>query len=231
MGYRPPFLDVIQYPFTLLVIVVNIYICFHLNRRHVPIDHVAISATRFLDNREYWRCVTASFSHYSIIHIIFNVSSAWQLRVVEEIYGAVKYFKLISILVVLPPILDSLIRKRFFPTRIPWAVGYSCVLCGLSACLSLLGSSFSFFGISIPWSFMPFIQVVITQLLVPQASFIGHMSGVVTGFAISWHLFDWYTEKLFLHSLPWIIFFFFHSYKRSHNDRFGWYKFSLHRRI
>ncbi|OHT03637.1 rhomboid family protein [Tritrichomonas foetus] len=226
MGYHPPVLDLLDFPFTVLIIIINVYICYFLNTRNIPIESVAISATTYLDRKEYWRGVTASFSHYSLLHIIFNISSAWELRTLEKFIGIITFLKYITLLVIFPPLLDSLIRKRFFPDRIPWAVGYSCVLCGLSAYTSLMFSYYTIFGIQIPWSIMPFIQIIITQLLVPQASLIGHLSGVLTGYAISWHLFDWFTNKLFLNTLPWIVLFYIHFYKRSHRDSFQWYEYS-----
>ena len=230
MAYHPPVLDLLDYPMTLIIIIINLVICYYLNHYNIPVESVAISSTSFLDRREYWRGVTASFSHYSLLHIIFNTSSAWSLRELEIFTGIITYLKLITILVIIPPIIDSLIRKRFFPDQTVWAVGYSCVICGLSAYATLLSSYFSFFGLQIPWSIMPFINVLITQILVPQASLIGHLSGVFTGFAIRWHLFDWFTNKLFLNSLPWIVFFYFFSYCRSHRDRFRWFQFSNDRR-
>lgn len=230
MGYHPPVLDVIYFPTTVVIIIINCYICYYLNHNNVPVETVAISPNTFLDRREYWRALTAAFSHYSLLHLIFNVSSSWALRTLETMTGFITYLRLIMILIIVPPIIDSLIRKRFWPDRNVLAVGYSCVLCGLSAYATLLTSNIDIFGYQIPMSLMPFFNVLITQLLIPQASLIGHLSGVFAGFAIRWHLFDWFTNQVFLESLPWIIFLFFFSYVRGHRDDIRWFQYSTDRR-
>jgi hypothetical protein len=41
--------------------------------------------------------------------------------------------------------------------------------------------------------------------LIPNASFIGHVSGIVIGYVIGFHLLDWFTDYLFICALLWTI--------------------------
>ena len=46
-------------------------------------------------------------------------------------------------------------------------------------------STFSLFGMGkLPAALTPFLSLVITSLLIPRASFIGHLSGIVAGFLV-----------------------------------------------
>jgi membrane associated rhomboid family serine protease len=112
-----------------------------------------------------------------------------------------------------------MIRRYFFPqTTEIWCVGYSAVVCGLMAVMSAHHSSFQLFGIRVPWSVTPFLNIAFIQLIIPRASFIGHLSGVIIGFLISWHLFDWITVRVYWNLLPWIAFFFFASFLKDHPE-------------
>ena len=48
------------------------------------------------------------------------------------------------------------------------------------------GSSVSVFGlISLPLVFAPFESLVLTSILIPQASFIGHLAGIIAGYMVA----------------------------------------------
>lgn len=101
-------------------------------------------------------------------------------------------------------ILTLYLQKTFQNERMLsiWSLGYSCVLFALltievflqndSSCISLFGFCFKtyhfsipFFSFSIPFNFYPFIQLFLMKLLVPNSSFIGHLSGILLGYEYS----------------------------------------------
>ena len=74
------------------------------------------------------------------------------------------------------------------------AVGYSCVVFGWMTVRSvkqptLVPHSFSLLGeyhISLPGSFVPFASLIFTSVVAPEASFIGHLSGIAMGYMVAW---------------------------------------------
>lgn len=71
-----------------------------------------------------------------------------------------------------------------------YCVGYSGVLFGWMAELSIRNpggvSSLSLLGlISVPLYLAPFGSLILTSLLIPQASFVGHLAGILAGYAIA----------------------------------------------
>eukprot|EP00897_Mesotaenium_endlicherianum_P010080 jgi/Mesen1/90/ME1113581C07629 len=77
-------------------------------------------------------------------------------------------------------------RFRLEHYRRVTAVGYSCVVFGWmtilavrrpSSRLRLLGGA-----LSLPISLAPFESLLLTSILVPQASFVGHLAGILAGY-------------------------------------------------
>lgn len=226
MGYHPPILDFIKTPISIFLEVFNIFIFYQLNKKNVPIERVGTSANALLENHEYWRAITASFSHFSFLHIIFNISSMWSVRLLEQYLGISKFLIYITILVIFPPFLDAIIRKRFDINPEIWGIGYSCVICGLMTIIDTFSSSVNFFGFDIPWSISPFLNIIVTSILIPNASFIGHLSGVLIGYLIRWHFVDWITPKLFYNIIPWVLLLFFINYLKTNSNSFSFIKIS-----
>ena len=222
MGYRPPILDALETPVSTAVIVLLILVFYLLHRWGSTYVDVGSSWPLILDSREYWRMISATVAHFDLIHIVANISSAWTCRPLEYFDGSVAMLKYIVVLAVTSELLDCAIRKYFVRGPLVVSVGYSGVVCGLYAILAARSSSVNLFGVEIPWSVMPFIQIVLTSLLVPAASFIGHLAGTVVGFLISWHVFDWLTNALFLNLLPWVAGLFFLNFVAFHRERFSW---------
>ena len=226
MGYRPPFLDFFQTPISVILIVINVLIFFWLNKKSIPVENVATSPSSILDRHEIWRCITSSFSHYNILHIIFNVASSWNVRTLETFLGPSNFLIDLTILVILPPFIDALIRKKLNPEEDVWSLGYSCVVCGFMTLIETYQSSVNLFGLNLPWSIAPFVQIIMTSILIPNASFIGHLSGVIIGYLIRWHFFDWLTPQLFYNILPWISIFMFFNYVATYPNHFTFIKIS-----
>lgn len=226
MSYQPPILQVIKAPVNLVITVVNCYIFYYLNSRNVPVQDVAAHSESILVRKQYWRVVTATFSHYSFLHLIMNISTAYNLGYLERLLGVSRFLIWITILTIFPSIIDAIIRRKFFPDTEVYAVGYSCVLFGLQTIIAAYQSEMSIFGLMIPWSWAPFMELIVISILVPNASFIGHLSGIIIGYFIRWHFFDWITPQLFWNLLPWIVILFLINYKKSFPDRLKFFSMS-----
>jgi membrane associated rhomboid family serine protease len=72
------------------------------------------------------------------------------------------------------------------------AVGYSCVVFGWMTILAAKQPSLklNIFGV-LSISFAPFESLIFTSIMVLQASFIGHLSGIIVGYSIAWDQIHW----------------------------------------
>lgn len=184
---------------------------------------------------QYWRIITSAFSHVSVVHLVFNMSALWSLGVVEQLghlgLGVDFYLQYTLVLLILSGVLvlgayHVLIQKfklEYF--RRLTAVGYSCVVFGWMTILAVKQPStkLNLFGVlSLPISFAPFESLIFTSIIVPQASFIGHLSGIIIGYSIGWGLIQGMNNYWAVTMLGWVILVFIFSLKRS-----GTYDFSF----
>ncbi|KAG6742459.1 hypothetical protein POTOM_053330 [Populus tomentosa] len=196
-------------------------------KKNIGYSHVGLSYENAVEGH-HWRIITSAFSHISVIHLVFNMSALWSLGVVEQLghigLGMAYYLHYTLVLVVLSGalvlgmyhILIQRFKLEYF--RRVTAVGYSCVVFGWMTILSVKqpSSKLDLFGfLSLPISFAPFESLIFTSIIVPQASFLGHLSGIVVGYAIAWGLIHGMNNFWAISMLGWIVLFSVVSLKRS----------------
>lgn len=210
---EPLIKGVLSTPGSALIAGVCITLYVHRIVREYPVESIAISYRTFIKDKQYWRGVTAIFSHLNLLHIVFNMSSLWSLRAIEKVFGTIMYFKISFILLVVSVLVTMGIYHiwvkygniREYETT--YAVGYSGVIFGLMTVghVAAKQSKISFFGLSIPLSLAPFGSLLLTQILVPNASFVGHLSGIIAGYMYSWGFFSWFGNDFFAFALFWSV--------------------------
>lgn len=148
---------------------------------HFAIERIAFSYQKVVLEKQWWRIATASYSHANFFHIVFNMTSLWSLSPLEESLGVIAYASITYLLVIFSMLLVCLYKYcvvRYFNREqeaTQPSVGYSCVIFGLMAYASIISPSrsMSFLGLfSIPAVLSPFGSLLLTQLIVPRASFI-----------------------------------------------------------
>ena len=111
-----------------------LYYAWHLRSNAVPVPEVSYSYDRVVNQGEYWRCITASISHFDIWHLGFNCFALYQMAVMEPVIGTVKYLYLSADLVLLTMVICTgmyhlIVHQAGRPDQAEaQAVGYSCVL-------------------------------------------------------------------------------------------------------
>jgi len=167
----------------------------YILHKNIEYDEIALSYRKIIKERELWRVLTSTFAHFHILHLVFNMSSMWSLRIVELQFGWLFYLKYSFLLMcgsaLLILISYHILIYYFHMERYEnsLAVGFSCVVFGWMTFVSVISSknSLSFFGIAIPLSIAPFFSLIFTSLMIQNASFIGHLSGIVVGYLIAFN--------------------------------------------
>ncbi|KAF4349850.1 hypothetical protein CsatB_026668 [Cannabis sativa] len=224
---RPLIYEILEKPATSCIIGLCSAIWFYIQKKNIGYSHVGLSYENAIEGH-HWRIITSAFSHISILHLVFNMSALWSLGVVEKLgplgLGVEYYLHYTLVLVVLSGILVlgmyHVLIQRFkieYFRRVT-AVGYSCVVFGWMTILSVRqpSSKLDLFGfLSLPISFAPFESLIFTSIIVPQASFLGHLSGIIVGYAIAWGLIHGMNNFWAISMLGWILLVFVFSLKRS----------------
>eukprot|EP00232_Nephroselmis_pyriformis_P008570 CAMPEP_0182880950 /NCGR_PEP_ID=MMETSP0034_2-20130328/16882_1 /TAXON_ID=156128 /ORGANISM="Nephroselmis pyriformis, Strain CCMP717" /LENGTH=169 /DNA_ID=CAMNT_0025013961 /DNA_START=41 /DNA_END=547 /DNA_ORIENTATION=- len=162
------------------------------------------------------------------------MSALWSMRVVERgAGGSLAYLRLSLLIGVASMGIYALTYHVLIQP--PWplsrwlagnerlrrvtAVGYSGVVFGWMAATALqrpTGGYFDFLGLfQLPAHLAPFGSLLLTQVLIPQASFVGHLSGIVVGYAVAAGAFKWFDNFWAACLLAWVAGGALISYKRT----------------
>ncbi|KAI3973326.1 hypothetical protein MKX01_020701 [Papaver californicum] len=224
---KPLFYEIWEKPATSCIIGICSAIWVYIQKKNIGYSHVGLNYDSALEGH-HWRIITSAFSHISVIHLVFNMSALWSLGVVENLdvmgLGVEFYLHYTLVLVVLSGglvlgtyhVLIQKFKLEYF--RRVTAVGYSCVVFGWMTILAVKqpSSKLNLFGVlSLPISFAPFESLIFTSIMVPQASFLGHLSGIIVGYSIGWGLIHGMNNYWAITMLGWIVFIFVFSLKKS----------------
>lgn len=187
-------------PLNSSIIILCSLIWFYMWNRRITFEHVSISYRKVIDQYQYYRIITAAFTHLDLMHILFNMSALWSVGSIEIWKGSLWYIETTILLIFLSKgfwlTLMHILINRFNRTdyRDSSAVGYSGVIFGWMTILLMLNNAYTISlpgDINLPFVIMPFLYLVITKILLPRSSFTGHLAGILAGYLISWNLFDW----------------------------------------
>lgn len=195
---RSMLLEALEVPVTSSVWCALVVVFGVITRMGWGYEDVGMSYEAVVSRRQLWRCLVASVAHVSPIHLLMNLQGLWSLASLERVMG-VPYYLFCSALLLAGStavhvgVTDVLVRFKVRGSegmRATLSVGYSAVLFGLMTLVSqleaeLLLRGFHVLGAFVPVSFAPAGSLLLTQLLVPRASLLGHASGIVCGFALS----------------------------------------------
>ncbi|CAI5935319.1 unnamed protein product, partial [Closterium sp. NIES-65] len=155
---------------------------------------VCFSPSLALLHWQVYRALTSIFFHKGLLHIALNLSTLLPLAApLERHLGSLRLLHALLLLACLNSLIHSALA--FMPGLLLgwwgwWAgeccIGFSGVLFALIVLDLQVGggrdrSIFGFFTVSTAW--YPWVLLVLFQLLLPSASLLGHLSGVLSGLA------------------------------------------------
>ena len=211
-------------PITTILLIIIFYIAYYLYANRVDVSMVSFSYSSVCVVGEYWRMVTASLSHFDLFHLGFNTMTLYQLGDLELVYGSLTYLYLSIALIFITMLICCAIyhvlihRYNMVEMTYQEGVGYSCVLFAWMVALSVRLEKFcpififpSFclptYFIEIPYTkniihlpvnFGPLILLVLTKIIIPRSSFIGHLSGIIIGYPLAWNMLNWLTPPILI---------------------------------
>ena len=191
-------------PTTLVLGVVNALVFLWIRCKGGDVALVGASTVEISEKREYYRSLTAAFAHVSPWHFLMNMAS-WDNvgSALEPRIGSLKFLSKTFVAIVVGDAMACLIdyalayvfgdsilkRKRigFSGVLFSWTV-VATTLQG-SYCLPL-GFCFSTYTFRISYLTLqlnaaPFVLLAAIQMIVPNASFVGHLSGLLAGYPLT----------------------------------------------
>jgi len=146
--------------------------------------------------QEYYRIISSAFFHTGLMHIGMNMMSMAAVGIsLEASIGSFNILLFILWTVFLEGLIYCAISwvAWWLTGQFSWmtqnAVGFSGVLFGLAVVESYKATSptRSLFGMfTVPTRVYPWVLMVVLQVMVPQISFLGHLSGLLCGILYSY---------------------------------------------
>jgi len=209
----PLIAEFFQFPGTLALILICGLGWAKIKSKGLGYPDVGLSYQNFVVEGQYWRMWTASFSHISVMHLALNLSSLWAYRFIEHQIGLLQYLKLTFLFVVLSIsmviALYHIIIYKFGRTQSlrVVSVGFSCVIFAWMswATVNDPNSSVNLGYFKLPTSLAPFGSLIFTSIIVPQASFVGHLAGLIVGFMVGGGLFEWLGDYWLCQIAIWVL--------------------------
>lgn len=143
--------------------------------------------------QQIYRLITSAWFHNGILHIVFNMMAFIPMgSSLERMKGSLPFLWMIILFnilcattqVLLAVLLDKLSIYSGFMNEC--AVGFSGVIFGLMVVTLPNDSSSerSIFGIiRVPVQWYPWVLLIVLQIVVSSVSFLGHLSGILVGYA------------------------------------------------
>ena len=170
--------------------------------------HLNYGALCFIPRLNVWlvtynvyRIVTSAFTHLGLLHILFNMLAFLPLGIhLERERGSIIFAATVLGIILLASLIHTFLAAGFllvFNAQRFWracSLGFSGVIFGLitlevvtTTALPGAPTHRDIFGlIRVPALSYPLVLLVLLQLLVPGISFLGHLSGILAGFALVW---------------------------------------------
>lgn len=150
-----------------------------------------------LERNQYYRLITANFIHFGLMHIFFNCYSLLNIGPVLELMLGMKRYIIV--------VVGSMFATTIFPCVLyllfgtganTIAGGISGVIFGLLGALWALAICFKQVYLEIFKQVLPSIVLMLgLSLLVPSISLIGHVSGMLGGFIITYVVIKKYPRR------------------------------------
>lgn len=153
-------------------------------------------------NYEVYRTYTSTVFHMSILHLVFNMLALAPISGgLERILGSVRYSHVLFIIATCNGLLHMVIALVVAHNPIhpdtsfmkQCSIGFSGMIFAMIVMeTSLSGSqSRSIFGLfNVPAKWYAWILLILFQLLMPNVSLLGHLCGILSGFAYTHGLFN-----------------------------------------
>lgn len=165
-------------------------------------EEVCFWPTAVVSRFQVYRIFTSIIFHGSLLHVLFNMLALVPLgSELERVMGSIRLLYIIVLLATSSALFHLLIALIAAYNPVNWspylmnecAIGFSGVLFAMIVIETSLSGvqSRSVFGLfNVPAKWYPWILLVVFQLLMTNVSLLGHLCGILSGFAYTYGLFN-----------------------------------------
>ncbi|KAL0690782.1 hypothetical protein Bca4012_090461 [Brassica carinata] len=154
------------------------------------ISEVWFNPNLILKHKDLKRFFLSAFYHLNEPHLVYNMMSLlWKGIKLETSMGSTQFASMVVTLLGMSQGVTLLLAKSlhvFFDYRRAYfheySVGFSGVLFALKVVLNAQAEDYSsVYGVLVPTKYAAWAELVLVQMFVPRASFLGHLGGILAG--------------------------------------------------
>ena len=183
-------------------LVTNVALAYGKHGGKADFDDISLCPAAVIDSGQYYRLFTSEITHGSPGHIMFNMVTfmLWGTDL-EKYYGTAFYASVNVVIGIISNFLTigiQFAQAYYFPVTVAGCevggprmllrcgIGYSNILFGLMMLEAFMGDDThrDLFCIKVRKAYIPWIWMVLIQVCIPQASFIGHLTGIIAALLI-----------------------------------------------
>ena len=178
-------------PVTLFTVGLNAAIYMKLVPGLPGVGSACTSNNHVLENKEWQRILMSSFYHLDDMHLYYNmISFIWKGIKLERELGKRNFAILLALFSVGTQVtmlgLNHAFYEAFNNTQYLYtcAAGFSAVIFALKVVTTAMSSGNEFvmgLPFAVPTRYACWVELVVIQMLVPNASFTGHLAGILVG--------------------------------------------------
>ena len=193
-------------PVTLFTVIVNAAIYMRLWPGLPSVGSACSSNRAVIGGKEWKRLLLSSFYHLDDMHLYYNmVSFIWKGITLERKLGKRKFIILLGIFSIATQVvmltLNAFFAKVFLNKYYlnTCAAGFSAVLFALkvlTTASSDRNESVMGLPILVPSKYACWVELIVIQILVPNASFTGHLAGILVGLLYIYGPLKWLVKAL-----------------------------------
>jgi len=170
-----------------ILLSINILFFIYTSNNTLLINYFSIIPHRIIEYNEYYRIFTNVITHGNIVHLLLNMISLSGLIDKLHIRKILLSYYIVGLIFIYGFVYVglSLIFKFWFNyTKFYYtgSIGFSGIIFGLLHLYSsrTVSSYFIFLNYRIPMKYYSFFQLLFVHIIMPNTSFIGHISGIIS---------------------------------------------------
>ncbi|KAH8975931.1 hypothetical protein BDL97_01G186300 [Sphagnum fallax] len=155
-------------------------------------DQVCLLPYKLVEHFQVYRPYSSVVFHGSILHLVFNMLALVPIGSgLEHLLGSVRYLHVLFLLMTSNALIQVAIAYIAAYNPIHWypdllmecSIGFSGVIFAMIVIETSLSTAQT--------RRYPWVLLILFQLLMPRVSLLGHLSGILSGFAYTYGLFHW----------------------------------------
>ncbi|WP_026492986.1 MULTISPECIES: rhomboid family intramembrane serine protease [unclassified Butyrivibrio] len=171
-------LRIAEYPVTYGIIAINILIFILLNTGKLDVSRLGSSYINSLQEKQYYRIVTAAFTQKEFLHLLCNMYSLYNIgRTLEHVLESWLFAVCYAVIMLCGGFMSARIHKKISPFTL--CIGASGVICGLLGIYMVI--AFSVRGFSGLKSMIPTMVLLALMTTSRKIDSIGHFAGLLVG--------------------------------------------------